>query len=125
MLELRLDLPRIVWPDDDRQQWLPPYPFAGYSQTARDEFPELGDYSSYICYCFSFAWGMANVSGVNLCKAGSSLELYLTLPLIFVTVSTNAVIIGSVTTTLAQLNAYANGERVRRQAIRSYPGGQR
>ena len=52
----------------------------------------------------AFVWGAVNVSGVNFAKPANVLQSMIALLAVVCCILTNAVIIGSVTTTLSRLN---------------------
>ena len=127
MVELRRGVARgvLVW--GAAQNWLPAASYAAVLPAAVPLLPadELAAATSDIgsAYTYALVWGLLNVSGFNFCKPGNLAQTVCSLFVAIVGISANAVIIGSVTTSLTRMNANANAERSRREAITSYLKG--
>jgi len=65
-------------------------------------------------------WGMLNVSGVSFAKPETTSQTACSLLIVMCCIATNAIIIGSVTTAITQMNAYHNEESLKRRAITTY-----
>ena len=82
--------------------------------------PSITIYSSFASYVYALVWGAVNVSGVNFCKPANFLQSIIALMTVVCCILTNAVIIGSVTTTLSRLNYARHTEHQKRQAIEAH-----
>jgi len=60
---------------------------------------------------------MINLSGINVVKPETHLQSISSLFVVLLSIATNALIIGSITTTITQMSAFENKERFMRQAI--------
>jgi len=132
VVELRQSLHRgyAAWGIGGSQDFLPPLHYISYldegytllqqlqarnaSEELQDELVQHNFISSYL---FAFVWGMLNVSGVNFSKPADTLQAICSLLVVCCAILTNAVIIGSVSTTLYRLNYAKHTEAQRREAI--------
>ena len=81
---------------------------------------EVEDAGLFTTYLYVIVWGMLNVSGVNLVKPTNLLQTLNSLLVVSCSILTNAVIIGSVTTTLSRLNYARHNEHQKKQAIEAH-----
>ena len=131
VVELRLALAasRNSW--GAAQDFLPPLQYISYLDEGWEELLqrnasgvefdfELTRHTLVGSYLFAFVWGMLNVSGVNFTKPTNTLQAVNGLFVVCCAILTNAVIIGSVTTTLYRLNFARHTEEHKRQAIQAH-----
>lgn len=125
-------LGRVLW--ENGQDFLPPQAYASFlpegfeilrayqNGTGGGELfnPELTECTLFISYLYALLWGAVNVSGVNFAKPHNYMHTIIALLGVSCAILTNAVIIGSVTTTLTRLNYARNTEAQKRQAIETH-----
>ena len=132
VVELRAGIERgqVTWGSGGSQDFLPPFKYISYLDEALPHLlaanatGELGvevpQHTLLSCYLFAFVWGMLNVAGVNFSKPTNTLETLMSLFTVSCAILTNAVIIGSVTTTLYRLNYSRHNEEQKRAAITAH-----
>ena len=69
------------------------------------------------CYLYIIVWGMVNISGVNIVKPETTTQTAILIVVVIASIAANAVIIGSITNNISQMDSFENKERQMRQAI--------
>jgi hypothetical protein len=105
-----------IWPDT-AEHFQPPTTYAGYSASYRalaatNQSILAGsagahDPGLFRCYLYCIVWGMINLSGINVVKPETHLQSISSLFVVLLSIATNALIIGSITTTITQ-SAYGH-----------------